>query len=69
MTSNVGTRDIKTIGSFGFNEEQKELDKHTHLKDTVEDAMKKLFNPEFLNRIDDTIVFRNLNKRRHNEDN
>ena len=62
MTSNVGTRDIRTIGSFGFNEEQKELDKHTHLKDTVEDAMKKLFNPEFLNRIDDTIVFRKLTK-------
>ncbi|MEJ2105404.1 MAG: hypothetical protein P8X47_12635 [Ignavibacteriaceae bacterium] len=32
------------------------------MKDTVEDAMKKLFNPEFLNRIDDTIVFRHLNK-------
>ncbi|MCK7520128.1 MAG: hypothetical protein MZV64_21750 [Ignavibacteriales bacterium] len=32
------------------------------MKDTVEEAMKKLFNPEFLNRIDDTIVFRNLDK-------
>jgi len=62
MTSNVGTRDIRTIGSFGFNEERKELDKHTQLKDTVEDAMKKLFNPEFLNRIDDTIVFSKLTK-------
>lgn len=61
MTSNVGTRDLKNIGSFGFGTKE-ELDKYTHMKDTVEDAMKKLFNPEFLNRIDDTIVFRSLNK-------
>jgi ATP-dependent Clp protease ATP-binding subunit ClpC len=32
------------------------------MKDTVEEAMKKLFNPEFLNRIDDNIVFRKLDK-------
>jgi ATP-dependent Clp protease ATP-binding subunit ClpC len=32
------------------------------MKTTVEEAMKKLFNPEFLNRIDDTIVFRNLDR-------
>ena len=62
MTSNIGTRDIRDISSFGFGDEAKEKDKHTHLKDTLEDAMKKLFNPEFLNRIDDTIVFRKLTK-------
>ena len=62
MTSNIGTRDIRNISSFGFSDEQKEMDKHAHLKDTVEDAMKKLFNPEFLNRIDDTIVFRKLTR-------
>jgi len=62
MTSNVGTKDIRNISSFGFGDEEKEKDKHTHLKDTVEEAMKKLFNPEFLNRIDDTIVFRKLTK-------
>jgi len=62
MTSNVGTRDIRDVGSFGFGDETKEKDKHSQLKDTVEDAMKKLFNPEFLNRIDDTIVFRKLTK-------
>ncbi len=33
-----------------------------HLKSTVEDAMQKLFNPEFLNRVDETIVFRNLER-------
>ncbi len=61
MTSNVGTRDIKDIGSFGFGD-AKDKDHYNKMKDTVEDAMKKLFNPEFLNRIDDTIVFRNLDK-------
>ncbi len=61
MTSNVGARDIKNIGSFGFGGE-KAGDQHTSMKNTVEDAMKKLFNPEFLNRIDEAIVFRNLEK-------
>ena len=61
MTSNIGTRDIKDISSFGFGEATQK-DHYDKMKDTVEDAMKKLFNPEFLNRIDDTIVFRNLNK-------
>ena len=62
MTSNIGTRDIRDISTFGFGDEKKELDVYSHLKDTVEDAMKKLFNPEFLNRIDDTIVFRKLTR-------
>ncbi len=61
MTSNIGARDIKNIGSFGFGEEKSE-DRYASLKNTVEDAMKRLFNPEFLNRVDETIVFRNLEK-------
>jgi ATP-dependent Clp protease ATP-binding subunit ClpC len=61
MTSNVGTRDIKELSSFGF-ADAKPKDHYDKMKDTVEEAMKKLFNPEFLNRIDDTIVFRNLDK-------
>lgn len=61
MTSNIGTKDIKNISSFGFGGESGS-DKYSSLKNTVEDAMKKLFNPEFLNRIDETIVFRNLDK-------
>ncbi len=61
MTTNVGARDIKNIGSFGFGSEKAE-DKYSSLKNTVEDAMKKLFNPEFLNRVDETIVFRNLER-------
>ena len=61
MTSNVGTRDIKDISSFGFGDSSPK-DHYDKMKDTVEEALKKLFNPEFLNRIDDTIVFRNLDK-------
>jgi ATP-dependent Clp protease ATP-binding subunit ClpC len=61
MTSNVGTRDIKELSSFGF-ADAKPMDHYDKMKDTVEEAMKKLFNPEFLNRIDDTIVFKNLNR-------
>ncbi|MBL1211893.1 MAG: ATP-dependent Clp protease ATP-binding subunit [Ignavibacteriae bacterium] len=61
MTSNVGTRDLKSTGGFGFGED-KEKDKYEHMKNTVEDALKKLFNPEFLNRVDETIVFRSLDK-------
>ena len=61
MTSNVGTREIKSTGAFGFGSDN-EHDKYESLKNTVQDAMKRLFNPEFLNRVDDTIVFRNLEK-------
>jgi ATP-dependent Clp protease ATP-binding subunit ClpC len=61
MTSNIGARDIKNIGSFGFGGESTS-DQYSSLKTTVEDAMHKLFNPEFLNRLDETIVFRNLDR-------
>jgi len=61
MTSNVGTKDIKTTGGYGFSGIT-ETDQYTNLKNTVEDAMKRLFNPEFLNRIDEAIVFRSLDK-------
>ncbi len=61
MTSNVGTRDIRTTGGFGFGGAT-EADQHSHMKNIVEDAMKKLFNPEFVNRLDETIVFRSLDK-------
>ncbi|MCO6472811.1 MAG: ATP-dependent Clp protease ATP-binding subunit [Melioribacteraceae bacterium] len=59
MTSNVGTKEIKSTGGYGFSGESIS-DKYQNLKNTVEDAMKRLFNPEFLNRVDETIVFRNL---------
>ncbi len=61
MTSNVGTKQIRETGGFGFSGDD-EVDKYKNLKNTVESAMKDLFNPEFLNRVDDTIVFRNLER-------
>jgi len=61
MTSNVGTKDIKSTGGMGFAPDSI-VDKYQNLKSTVEDAMRRLFNPEFLNRVDETIVFRSLTK-------
>ena len=63
MTSNVGASMITTSSKLGFsvsNDESK--DKYEHLKDTVMEEMKKAFRPEFLNRIDDIIVFAHLSK-------
>ncbi|NUM70330.1 MAG: ATP-dependent Clp protease ATP-binding subunit [Ignavibacteriaceae bacterium] len=61
MTSNIGVRDIKEISSFGFNQ-AKDSDQYNSMKSTIDEAVKKLFSPEFLNRLDETIVFRNLTK-------
>ncbi len=61
MTSNVGTRDIKPGGGFGFGTDT-EKDKYKSMKQTVEDAIKRVFNPEFLNRVDDIIIFHSLGR-------
>ncbi len=61
MTSNIGARDIKANKGFGFGEEAIG-DKYKHMKETIDEAVKRVFNPEFLNRIDDTIVFHQLTK-------
>ena len=61
MTSNLGVRDIKAGGIMGFTD-SKEADKYDEMKATLETAMKRVFNPEFLNRLDDTIVFRQLTR-------
>jgi len=61
MTSNIGTRDIKATGSMGFGTKT-EADKYSAMKGHIEDALKRVFNPEFLNRVDDTIVFHSLER-------
>ena len=62
MTSNIGARDIKNLGKgIGFAQGETEFN-YAALKSTVEDALKRVFNPEFLNRIDDVIVFHPLEK-------
>ena len=64
MTSNIGAKDIKSIGSgMGFAPGDGAESSYKSMKSTVEDALKRVFNPEFLNRIDDTIVFHQLEKK------
>ena len=63
MTSNVGASMITTTSRLGFSTSADEAkDKYEKLKDTVAEEMKKAFRPEFLNRIDETIVFAHLSK-------
>jgi ATP-dependent Clp protease ATP-binding subunit ClpC len=57
----VGTRDLKRGGGFGFGTASAK-DEYGAMKSTIEDALKRVFNPEFLNRIDDTIVFHQLER-------
>ena len=61
MTSNIGTRDLKRAGGMGFGTGSAK-DEYGSMKSTIEEALKRVFNPEFLNRIDDTIVFHSLEK-------
>jgi ATP-dependent Clp protease ATP-binding subunit ClpC len=61
MTTNIGAREIRQTGSYGFNQKPSD-DNYATMKNTLEEAMKRLFSPEFLNRLDDTIVFRSLEK-------
>ena len=61
MTSNVGASMITTTSRLGFSTSDDESkDKYEKLKETVTEEMKKAFRPEFLNRIDETIVFAHL---------
>ena len=63
MTSNVGASMITNTSKLGFAvAADEEKDKYERLKDTVMEEMKKAFRPEFLNRIDDIIVFAHLSK-------
>jgi ATP-dependent Clp protease ATP-binding subunit ClpC len=62
MTSNIGARDIKRDGVFGFGEEPLEKHAYRDMKKMLDESLKKLFNPEFLNRIDESIVFHSLTK-------
>ncbi len=60
MTSNVGARDIAQGRGIGFQKEDETQDVYTQMKGKVTDALKHVFNPEFLNRVDGTVVFRAL---------
>lgn len=63
MTSNVGARQLKDFGQgVGFGTAAKTAQADEHSKSVIENALKKTFAPEFLNRIDDVIVFNPLEK-------
>ena len=59
MTTNLGTRDISK-GSLGFTSGSDSQSSYERMKDKVTDELKQHFRPEFLNRVDDTIVFPQL---------
>ncbi len=60
MTSNVGADSIKNSKKVGFNSTQDEAENYTQMKDRVMEKMKHTFRPEFINRIDEIIVFHSL---------
>ena len=64
FTSNLGTRDISKAVGMGFSSggEDDEATQYARMKDKVHDELKKHFRPEFLNRIDDIVVFHQLTK-------
>ena len=61
MTSNLGGRDISKGGSLGFHDSDAKSS-YEVMQDKVRSEIEKAFNPEFLNRVDDTIVFHTLSR-------
>ena len=63
MTSNIGSRQLKDFGvGVGFGTSSKKAQADANAKSVIENALKKSFAPEFLNRIDDVIVFNALDR-------
>jgi len=61
MTSNVGARRIGKNVTLGFQRDDEE-EQHQRMRERVLEEVKKVFNPEFLNRVDETLVFHRLTK-------
>ena len=63
MTSNIGTRQLKDFGSsVGFSSNAKSKTTDDYTKQVIHKALKKAFAPEFLNRVDDVVIFNNLTR-------
>ncbi len=63
MTSNIGVRDLKDFGAgIGFTTKAKQDNEEETMKSTIQSALKRAFSPEFLNRLDDVIVFNSLQR-------
>lgn len=68
MTSNIGARQIKDFGTgVGFGTAAKKSQEDEHTISVIQNALKKTFAPEFLNRIDDVVIFNALEKKHINE--
>ena len=68
MTSNIGTRQLKDFGQgVGFNTASKQAQSNEYAKSVIQNALKKAFAPEFLNRIDDVVLFNTLSKENINK--
>ena len=61
MTSNIGAEMLKKQGSIGFKSQAEDVT-YQSMKERLLDEVKKTFKPEFINRVDDIIVFRSLTK-------
>jgi ATP-dependent Clp protease ATP-binding subunit ClpC len=63
MTSNIGARQLADFGGgVGFNTQSKEDQRDENAKTVIQNALRKAFSPEFLNRIDDMIIFHSLTR-------
>ncbi|MRG47259.1 AAA domain-containing protein [Chitinophaga sp. SYP-B3965] len=63
MTSNIGVRQLKDFGAgVGFSTNTRAVSEEDNTKAVIEKALKRTFSPEFLNRIDDVIIFNSLSK-------
>jgi len=63
MTSNIGSRQLKDFGQgVGFSTAAKRASKASHTTGVIENALKRAFAPEFLNRIDDVVIFDSLER-------
>src|SRR6476659_3728292 len=63
MTSNIGARQLKDFGQgIGFNTAARQDQEDGHSTSVIESALKRTFSPEFLNRVDDVVIFNSLTK-------
>ena len=63
MTSNIGARDVQDFGAgIGFETKSRTDNINENLNSTIDKALQRTFNPEFINRLDDIIIFNSLTK-------
>ncbi|MFN3850133.1 MAG: ATP-dependent Clp protease ATP-binding subunit [Spirosomataceae bacterium] len=63
MTSNIGVRDLKDFGTgIGFATKSRQENQDEMMKSTIQNALRKAFSPEFMNRLDDVIIFNSLSR-------